>query len=469
MFLNDDYLLTNDWAKKLFHDYGKEQPISDYHCHLNPQEIYDNLPFRNLTTIWLNDKGAGDHYKWRLMRANGVPEELISGAGDDYEKFLAFIDTMEKALGNPIYEWSHLELRRYFGIDLLLTRENAAEIWSQANALLATPAFRPRQLIQNMNVKLVATTDDPISDLSYHQALRAEEAENQFKVVPTFRPDKIMNIGGADFSAYMQALAQKTTAELQTLADLVEVLRQRVAYFHQVGGRLADHGLNTFYYEAASDSELAAILATGLASGTLTALEVKQYQTFVQLTLMKLYTEFDWTMQMHMNVFRNDSVVNFAAIGPDAGFDSVGDQADLASQLLQLYAQAEQENAIPKSIWYSLNASDWQAMVTLMGSFQGGVAQKIQLGCAWWFNDTYDGMRTQLTTFAQQSLLGNFVGMLTDSRSFLSYPRHEYFRRVLCELVGEWVEAGRLPADEAVIGKVIGDICYNNADTYFKF
>lgn len=469
MFLDKDFLLTNDWAKKLFHDHAENLPIIDYHCHLDPKEIYDNQNYKNLTRVWLNENGIGDHYKWRLLRANGVAENLITGTGDDYEKFLAFVQAVEKAPGNPIFEWSHLELRRYFGIEDVICEKNAAAIWEKANALLAAEEFRPKQMIQKMNVALVCTTDDPADELTYHKLLKAEEAENNFKVLPTFRPDNLMAVEAKGFAAYITRLAEVSGVAITDIKDLQKALAQRVDYFHSVGGRLADHGMNTFYFNETSEEQAQVIFAKALSGKAVSAAEINDYQSFIQITLMKLYVAHDWTMQMHINVFRNDSEVNMAKIGANAGFDSVGDQTNLGKELIKLYATAEKQGAVPKSILYSLNPNDAITIASLMGSFQGGTKQRIHLGCAWWFNDTKDGMRHQLTTYAQQSLLANFVGMLTDSRSFLSYPRHEYFRRILCQLIGEWVEAGQLPEDEAYLGAIVEAISYNNAHEYFGF
>jgi glucuronate isomerase len=470
MFLDKDFLLTNDWAKKLFHGYAEDMPIIDYHCHLEPKEIYANKNYENLTRMWLNEDGVGDHYKWRLLRANGSKEELITGNGDDYEKFLAFVRAVEKAPGNPIFEWSHLELRRYFGINETITLKNAPIIWEKANELLAKPGFKPRRLIQKMNVKLVCTTDDPADDLAYHKLLAKEEAENEFKVLPTFRPDKLMAIDDAGFSDYIAKLAAVSGVAVHNVNDLKNALAQRIDYFHAVGGRLADHGMNKFTFVETSTHDANDIFEKVLNGGLPSEAEVVAYQSYIQILLMKCYVRHNWTMQMHVNVFRNDSPKNLASIGVNTGFDSVGDQTNLGRELVDMFATAEKNEGIPKTILYSLNPNDWITIASLMGSFQGdGVKQRIHLGCAWWFNDTKDGMRKQLTMYAQQSLLANFVGMLTDSRSFLSYPRHEYFRRVLCGVIGEWVEAGQLPEDEEYLGKIVSDISYNNAHEYFGF
>ncbi|WP_086348820.1 glucuronate isomerase [Candidatus Enterococcus clewellii] len=469
MFLDKNFLVPGKWGQKLFHTYAKQQPIVDYHCHLEAQTIYENKQYENLTQLWLNDQGVGDHYKWRLMRTNGVVEELVSGKGDDYQKYLAFVGTMEKAIGNPIYEWSHLELRRYFDIELTINQENAPMIWALANKKIRTNDYRPQELIRLMKVKAICTTDDPADSLEYHRKLASEVTD--FKVLPTFRPDKIWSIDQVDYQEYLKKLEQLTGSRLHDFDSLKRLLTERIDYFAQAGCRLADHGLNHFVYEAATTEELDDILQKAQQGFcAFSQLEKNQFITAIQLHLMRVYLEQGWTMQMHLNAFRDDSRRLKAEIGANVGGDSMGDQPALTANVVKLLAVAEEGSGVPKLILYSLNPNDWLPLITAAQSFQGGgMQQRIQLGCAWWFNDTCEGMREQLTTVAQQSLLANFTGMLTDSRSFLSYPRHEYFRRVLCQLVGEWVEQGRLPEDEAYLGQIIEDICYNNAKNYFGF
>ncbi|MCI1858813.1 MAG: glucuronate isomerase [Sporolactobacillus sp.] len=469
MLLNDDFLLTTHAAKQLFHRYAENMPIIDYHCHLNPQEIYENRNFANLSRIWINEGLYGDHYKWRLMRTNGVPEALITGDGDDYQKLLAWAGTIEKAIGNPLYEWTHLELKRFFGINDAFNRKTAPYVWEKANALLATADFKPRRLIQRMNVRLICTTDDPADDLHYHKLLKQEEAQNGFKVVPGFRPDHLIRIDQPGFKAYIGKLSQAAGVAVRSFDSLIEAAAQRIDYFHAVGGRLSDHGLNTFRFRKAKPEELDALVAKALEGTPLSGDEVAAYQTALLEALMAIYHKRGWTMQIHMNVIRNANVPMFKKIGPDTGYDSVGTQADIAEQIMRLLIDAEQSDAIPKLILYPLNNNDWMALASGMQSFQKDGVQKLQLGCAWWFNDTEDGMERQLKMMAEQSLLANFVGMLTDSRSFLSYPRHEYFRRVLCRLIGSWIEEGRLPDDEPAMGRIVENIAYNNAHDYFGF
>ncbi len=468
MFMDQDFLLENNWGKILFEKFAKNQPIIDYHCHLEPKDMFKNEQYENLTQLWLNDHGVGDHYKWRLMRANGVPEELISGEGEDYEKFLAYVRTMEKAVGNPLFEWSHLELQRYFDIELIINEENAPEIWKRANDKIQTEAYRPKQLLEKMNVKVVCTTDDPVDELYYHKELAKEG--NSFKVLPTFRPDNVWGITSTTYDDYIKKLEKSTAKQITTFADLKSALSQRVEYFHQVGGRLADQGLNTYFYAVSDEGTLDKILAAARNGKTdFSSMEIAQFITAVQLHLMSEYTKHGWTMQMHMNALRDDSSTLQNTVGINVGGDSMGDQAGLAHQIVSLFDAAQAKEILPKTILYSLNPVDWLPLATAMQSFQGGMVQKLQLGCAWWFNDTAEGMRQQLTTMAQQSLLANFTGMLTDSRSFLSYPRHEYFRRVFCQLLGEWIAAGRIPADETYLGKIVEDVCYKNAYHYFGF
>ncbi|GER65917.1 uronate isomerase [Weizmannia acidilactici] len=468
MFLDKDFLLTTDFSRKLFHNHAEKMPIIDYHCHLNPKEIYENQNFRDLAQVWINEGNYGDHYKWRLMRANGVPEKYITGDAEPYEKFLKWAETIEKSVGNPLYEWTHLELRRFFGIETILNRQTAPEIWEKANQLLATEDFKPRNLIKNSNVKVVCTTDDPVDDLHYHKLLKESETENGFKVLPAFRPDKVLNIQKEEYADYIHRLSKVSGVSIQNFDDIVDAIQHRVEYFHELGSRLSDHALDTFTYAEATPEELNHIVRKSLSKETLTELEISQYRTALLKELMRIYHEKNWVMQYHIHAYRNLNELMFNKLGPDTGYDALIDE-NIAESIAKLFASAENENIIPKTILYSLNPNDWFPLVTIMGCFQKDTVQKLQLGCAWWFNDTRSGMRRQLEIFAEESLLPNFVGMLTDSRSFLSYPRHEYFRRVLCELFGEWAERGQIPDDEEQIGKIVEDIAYNNAYRYFGF
>lgn len=462
MFLNDDFLLSTDWAKKLFHDHAAKMPIIDYHCHLVPEEIYENGNFKNITEAWL----GGDHYKWRLMRACGVPEEKITGNASDYDKFVAWCQTVPKTIGNPLYSWTHLELKRFFGCDLLVNEENAKAIWDQCNEVLASDAFKRRNIIANSNVKVVCTTDDPADDLHFHKLIK--DVEDRFKVLPSYRPDKALNIEKPDFAAYVKHLAEAVETDITTYAEMIAALGSRVDYFHALGGRLSDHALDVLIYAEADDDTLEATFAKALKGEALSQDEINAYKSETLVRLFHFYKEHNWTMQLHIHAYRNCNTNMFNKLGPDTGYDGVND-LNITIPLQQLLDRAEKADDLPQTILYSLNPNDFPALVALMGCFQKESAGKIQLGSGWWFNDTRAGMRNQLTQFADGSVFHNFVGMLTDSRSFLSYTRHEYFRRVLCEFVGEIVQRGEAPEDEKLLGDLVEAISYNNANEYFKF
>lgn len=462
MFLSDDFLLTNQWSKKLYHSSAEKMPIIDYHCHLSPKEIYENKPFTNLTEAWL----SGDHYKWRLMRACGVPEEKITGHASDYEKFYAWCQTVPKIIGNPLYTWTHLELKRFFQIDLLINEENALNIWEQANKRLAEPAFRRREMAKNAKVTVICTTDDPIDELVYHELLAKEEPD--LKVLPAFRPDAALNLTHEGFSEWLSKLSHVIGKPIADYTSLITALSQRIDYFHQHGCRLSDHGLDRLSYHTASENELEQIFQKALTKETLTQTEIDAYRTETLNRLITLYHAHGWTMQLHLHAYRNCNTQAFTRLGPDTGYDGINDQP-LTSHLQQLLDHADQTSQLPKTILYSLNPNDYPLLLALMGCFQKETAGKLQLGSGWWYNDTRAGMREQMTQLADGGVLGNFVGMLTDSRSFLSYTRHEYFRRVLCELIGEIVERGEAPEDIHLLGTLVEDICYTNARNYFVF
>ncbi|WP_461215096.1 glucuronate isomerase [Lacticaseibacillus sp. GG6-2] len=467
--LDDDFLLSNDMAKKLFNDHAKKMPIIDFHCHLNPEEIYENKNYPNITRIWLNEGTYGDHYKWRLERANGVPEELITGDGDEYQKFLAWAGTIEKAAGNPLYEWTHLELRRFFGINETFNRKTAPAIWKKANAELQTDAFKPRNLIKNSHVQAVCTTDDPASDLHYHKLLKAEEKENGFRTLPAMRPDNLIQLNRPNTGAYLEELSKQSGVKVTDFRSLIKALHQRFEFFNEMGGRLSDHSLLSYHFVEGTEDEVNAVLAKAARDEHVTEHENDLFLTALLEELMRLNYEFDWTMQFHINSVRDINRPMFKKLGQDTGYDAMGTQPDIVLQIQKLYTKLQDENKIPKTIFYSLNPNDWMELATMMPCFIAGGVQRIQLGAGWWFNDTAEGMTNQLRTFAQQSLLPNFVGMLTDSRSFLSYPRHEYFRRVLCSFFGDLAEQGRVPDDEDYLGKIVEDISYNNAYNFFGF
>jgi len=462
MFLNDDFLLSTDWAKKLYHNHAAKMPIVDYHCHLEPKEIYQNEKFNNITEAWL----GGDHYKWRLMRACGVPESHITGDASDYEKFIVWCQTVPKIIGNPLYAWTHLELKRFFGVDLLINEENADQIWNTVNAKLATDDFRRREIIKNSNVKVICTTDDPVDDLHYHQLLKSEE--QAFKVLPAFRPDKALNLEKPEFSDWVHKLADVSGQEISSYSQLIDALKARIDYFHENGGRLSDHALDILRYQETDEENLETIFQKAMRQEALTETEIDAYRTETLSRLIQFYHAKDWTMQLHIHAYRDCNQRMFNQLGPDTGYDGLNDLS-LTIPLQKLLNRAEETDQLPQTILYSLNQNDYPAIMALIGCFQKDSAGKLQLGSGWWYNDTFAGMRHQLTMFAEGSVLANFVGMLTDSRSFLSYTRHEYFRRVLCGLIGEIVERGEAPEDEALLGKMIEDISYNNAANYFGF
>jgi len=466
-FLGDDFLLTNDTGKALFAK-CLDLPIIDYHCHLSPEQIADDGNFSNIVEVWLGGRTPqggyyGDHYKWRLMRANGVPEDLITGDAPDEAKFEAFAATMEKAVGNPVHLWTHLELRRIFGITDELTTATAKSIFARTNEMLASPEFSRRNLIRRSNVEVVCTTDDPIDDLHWHKALTSEKS---FSVVPAFRPDAALNIERPSFAEWINRLEQVVGAGITGFADLVGALAARVDFFHDADGWLSDHGIDSFTFADATPAQLDAILAAARAEQPLTPIEATQYRTAMLIELARIYADHGWTMQLHFHAARNLNSALFKTMGLDVGIDAMTDEP-LAASLAQFLDAVTKTGALPRMIIYSLNPDDWMPIASVMGCYQGGVQQALTLGNAWWFNDTRSGIRQQLTTMAEQSLLGNFVGMTTDSRSFLSYPRHEYFRRILCDLVGEWAERGEITDDPERLGELVRNISYFNAKQFF--
>lgn len=461
-FMDDKFMLTNETAVRLYYDYAEEMPIFDYHCHLSPKEIAENKKYRNITEVWL----GGDHYKWRAMRSNGVAEKYITGDASDKEKFLKWAETMPKCLGNPLYHWTHLELRRFFGIDKVLSPETAEAIWEECNKLLAQDDFTARNLIKNSNVAVLCTTDDPVDSLEYHLALAKDKTFN-VKVLPAFRPDKSFNIEKAGFAEWVSKLGKVTGKDIQTFADLTAALKSRLEFFHEVGCRVSDHALDPIVYAEADDNQATAILQKGLAGKPLTEAEIEQYKTQVMLFLGREYARLGWVMQLHLSTLRNNNQRMMRLLGPDTGFDAMGDYA-IAEALVKFLNALENTDELPKTILYSLNPKDNDVLGTIMGCFQGGgIPGKIQLGSGWWFNDQKDGMIRQMVSLANLGLLARFIGMLTDSRSFLSYTRHEYFRRILCNLLGEWVENGEVPYDMKLLGGMVQDICFNNAKAYF--
>ncbi len=464
-FLDEDFLLSNKTAQRLYHEYAASQPIYDYHCHLNPRAVAENKPFTNLTEIWL----AGDHYKWRGMRSAGIDERLITGDASDYEKFQAWAKTVPMCLGNPLYHWTHLELRRPFGIaNTVLNPTTAETIWARCNELLATPEFLPRGIMKQMNVKMVGTTDDPLDTLEYHKAIAADSSFD-IEVAPSWRPDKAFKIELEGFAAYIDKLGKVADIEIERFSDLLTALDRRLDHFAAHGCRAADHGIEVLRFAAVpAEAELDKILHRRMNGGALTELEIAQYTTAVQVWLGRQYAKRGWVMQLHMGAQRNNNTRMFRLLGADAGFDSIGDK-NFSFELASLLDAMDVTNELPKTILYCLNPRDNEMLGAMIGNFQGGgIAGKIQFGSGWWFNDQKDGMQRQLEQLSQLGLLSQFVGMLTDSRSFLSYTRHEYFRRILCNMVGGWVENGEVPYDMELLGNMVKNICYQNARNYFQ-
>ncbi|GMA62864.1 glucuronate isomerase [Alicyclobacillus fastidiosus] len=461
-FLNDQFLLSNQTAVELYENYAQNMPIIDYHCHLSPKQIYENYQFRNITEVWL----GGDHYKWRLMRANGVDEAFITGDASDYDKFLAWAKTVPMTIGNPLYHWSHLELQRYFGIETLLDEASAPEIWDKTNALLNQEGFRVRDFITKSNVQVICTTDDPVDSLEYHLRLK-EDKTFPVKVVPAFRPDKALEIRRDTFLPWIDKLERAIGTPISDYQGLLDAITSRAEFFHEVGCRASDHALDTVPFEFTTLEEVSTIFNKSLNNEAISLEEEHKYKTYTMVFLGKLYARLGWVMQLHMHAARNNNTRMFKRIGPDTGYDAIHD-GELAVQLCQLLNTLEMDDSLPKTILYSLNPKDYPVLAALLGSFQGGgIPGKLQLGAAWWFNDTKEGMLHQMQTLADIGLLSRFVGMLTDSRSFLSYTRHEYFRRLLCNLLGEWVEKGEAPNDLQLIGRIVQGICYDNAKEYF--
>ena len=460
-FLDRDFLLSTETARRLYHDVAAGLPIIDYHCHLSPREIYEDRRFENITQVWL----GGDHYKWRLLRAMGVEEQYITGDAPDREKFQRWAETLALAVGNPLYHWSHLELKNYFGYEGTLNGETAEEVWELCNAKLAQPGFSARELIRSSGVEALCTTDDPADSLEWHQKIAEDGFE--VKVLPAFRPDRATGIEKEDYVDYIGQLSRAAGMEIKTYGNLKEALAARVEFFHSRGCRVSDHGMDAVPFAPASEEELESLFARRLAGETLTEGEVRQFKTGLLLFLGREYARRGWVMQLHFGVIRNNSTRLFRALGPDTGLDSIGGQADL-TQLAAFLNALDETDELPKTIVYSLNPHDNAAIDTILGCFQGGgIPGKLQHGSAWWFNDHEAGIRDQLSGLAAQGMLATFVGMLTDSRSFLSYARHEYFRRILCDLLGDWVESGRFPDDEAALRQIVEGVCVGNARRYF--
>jgi len=461
-FIHDDFLLHSETAKKLYHEYAKHVPIVDYHCHLDPKEIYEDKKFNNLFDAWL----SGDHYKWRLMRANGVTEDYITGNKPDFEKFMKWAEVVPSLIGNPLYHWTHFELKRYFGIDTLLSPETAKDIYNQVNRKLET--MTARKMIELSNVDVICTTDDPIDSLEWHMKLN-KDSSFKTKVLPAFRPDKAINIELTWFQEWILKLSKVVGYPLSSLDALKKALEERIHYFHLHGSRLSDHALDEVMYEKATHEEVALIYEKALNLEVLSEKEVRQYKGHMLVFLGRAYHKLGWVQQYHIGALRNLSERQLKNLGPDTGFDAINDGL-VAKPLAHLLDALDQTNELPKTILYTLNPRDFEVAITIMQAFQGGgTPGKIQFGSAWWFLDTIDGMTKQIKALANNGLIAKFVGMLTDSRSFLSYPRHEYFRRLLCNIIGQEVELGLYPNDINYLGSLIKDISYDNAIRYFNF
>jgi glucuronate isomerase len=462
-FINEDFLLTNKTARRLYHNFAESEPILDYHCHLPPKDLAENRQFNNLFEICLE----GDHYKWRAMRANGVDERYCTGDADPYDKFLAWARTVPHTLRNPLYHWTHLEQKRYFGIDELLDENTARGIWDRANAALATDDLRAHGILKRFHVTALCTTDDPTDDLSCHKTIRASSL--QTRVLPAFRPDKSLNVHMPEaFSAWVARLEAASNIGIGSFQNFIDAIRQRHDYFHSMGSRLSDHGLNHCFASFCSDRVAAGIFDKARKGQAATPEEHEQFASYMMLLYGQLDTEKNWTKQLHLGAYRNASSRRFREIGPDTGFDSIGDWPQV--EALGAYLdRLDRENALPKMILYNVNPTNNYAIATMVGNFQDGkIAGKMQFGSGWWYLDQKEANEWQINTLSNVGLLSRFVGMLTDSRSFMSYPRHEYFRRVLCNMIGRDVENGEMPDSDDLVGGMIRNICYKNVKEYLN-
>lgn len=464
-FIGKNFMLTTDTAQELYHEHAAKMPIIDYHCHLVPQMIADNYQFHSITDAWL----GGDHYKWRAMRGNGVPEEYITGTKSDYEKFEKWADTLQHAMRNPLYHWTHLELARIFGIDKTLNPKTAKEIYDECNAKLATDDFRARSLMVNCNVEAVCTTDDPADSLEYHKKIK--ESGFAVKVLPTWRPDKALAVGNPEtYNAYIATLEAAASMSIGTYEELLEALRKRHDFFAEMGCKLSDHGLDTFLAEDYTESDLMQVFAKVRSGKTPTREEILKFQSGLLYDLAIMDADKEWTQQFHIGAIRNNNTRMFKRLGPDTGFDAIND-LQCAAAGHKFLDRLNSADKLAKTILYNLNPKDNDVLAVMAYTFnEAPIPGKIQYGAAWWFLDQEEGMTRQINSLSNMGLLSRFVGMLTDSRSFLSYPRHEYFRRILCDIIGRDVEQGKLPKSEMeFIGKMVEDISYGNAKSYFGF
>lgn len=464
-FMDKDFLLETETARKLFHDYAEGTPILDYHCHVSPREIAEDRRFENITQVWL----GGDHYKWRLMRSFGVEEKYITGDASDYEKFCKWAECLGRAIGNPLFHWSHLELQRYFGYHGVLNRKSADEVWNLCNEKLAQPSMSVRNLIKQSNVTLICTTDDPVDTLEWHKKI-AEDKSFDVKVLPAWRPDRAMDIEKSDYLSYLDELAAAAgMGEINSFAALKEALLRRMDFFASMGCGVSDHGLEYVMYAPAGDDEIEAIFLKRLNRMKPTHEEGMKFRTAFMLFAGREYHKRDWAMQLHFGCRRDNNKPMYKKIGPDTGFDCINNDAP-SWQLAEFLNALVTTDQLPRTVLYSLNPNDNHVIGSILGCFQDATAiAKIQQGSAWWFNDHKTGIQDQMTSLANMGILSGFVGMLTDSRSFLSYTRHEYFRRILCSLLGGWVENGEFPGDMDTLSEIVKDISYYNAVKYFKF
>ncbi|WP_162052959.1 glucuronate isomerase [Pontibacter pamirensis] len=464
-FMSEDFLLQTETARLLYHEYARELPIIDYHCHLSPKAIAENKPYANMTEIWL----AGDHYKWRALRTLGIEEKYITGDATDEEKFKTWAKAVPYTMRNPLYHWTHMELKNPFGVTELLTEENASEVYAHCNGMLQKPEFTPKGLLQHFGVEMVGTTDDPIDNLEYHQQIAASGFN--VKVLPSFRPDKALNLaGGEAFRGYLQKLSEASGITVSSIDTLLEALQQRVDFFHANGCRVSDHGLSFMPFSSTSSGKLEKVFAAVLdGNDQEVAAHEQEFACLLLMELCKMYHEKGWVQQFHLGALRNNNTRMLQVNGPDTGYDSIGDYPQ-AMNMTAFFNALEKEDKLAKTVIYNLNPADNAAFAAMTGNFQSaGIKGKIQFGSGWWFLDQLDGMKEQMNTLSNMGLISCFIGMLTDSRSFLSYPRHEYFRRLLCNMFGDDIEQGLLPADIPWVGKMVQDICYNNARNYFTF
>ncbi len=466
-FIHDDFLLTTDVARTLYHQHAAHQPIYDYHCHLSPADLASNRRFNNLTELWLE----GDHYKWRAMRTNGIEERDCTGDAEPYEKFLAFAHTVPHTLGNPLFHWTHLELKRYFNIDLLLSEHTAHEVWQEANAQIKT--LNVAAILDRFNVALIGTTDDPADSLEHHAVIQ-QQAPYDTTILPAFRPDKAHTLTDVvSWNAYIDKLGSAAHMQCDTLDDLLEALRSRHAFFHARGARIADHGLTHLPNTTCTDTQASDIFQRARRGETISAEDADRFTVHLMLFFGKLHAQADWCTQLHLGAMRNNNGWAMQHLGPDTGFDSIGDfqQGPGLSRYLGTLAQ---RGHLPRTVLYNLNPADNELFATMIGNFQGETAGtvatpgRMQYGSGWWFLDQKQGMTMQMRSLMHMGLFSRFIGMLTDSRSFLSYPRHEYFRRLMCSMLGSDVEAGELPNDEALLGAVVENVCFRNARVYFN-